>query len=396
MDRITDTTLESHATCWHILTCEYPPKVGGVSDYTAQVAEGLVGRGAMVHVWCAATTTKIEQLNGVVIHWVEGHYDTNFRRSMSAHLDNQQGPYRILVQYAPHGFGLRAMNVPFCWWLLQRKRKHGGDIRIMFHEVAYPFVWWPIRHIPLGWVTRLMAGMLVRAASRVYISIPGWSDILRPVSPSNQKFEWLPVPSGIEKPKSEARAIEIRRKCLSETAGKAQHLVGHFGLYSQWVTMLLRPIIIDLMQNDDSISVLLIGRGSDHFGQQLVQEFPELQSKIHFTGQLESADVANHILACDVMMQPFPDGISTRRSSVMASMAMGVPVVSTRGFLTESIWSECGLIPLSDPSDVKTFVQNVRGLLDDPELRAVRSEQLKAFYEQRFSIEKLLDALEAS
>jgi len=370
--------------------------VGGVSDYTAHVAEGLAGRGAEVHVWCAAASAKVEERNGVVIHWVEGRYNADFRRSMDAHLDDQLSRFRILVQYAPHGFGLRAMNVPFCWWLLQRKRKHNDDIRIMFHEVAYPFVYRPIKHIPLGWATRLMAGILVRAASRVYISIPAWSNILRPVSPTNRTFEWLPVPSGIEPPTSDFRALEIRKEYLSEGSDQAQHLVGHFGLYSQWVTMLLRPIITELLQKDDSIFVLLIGRGSDRFGQQLVQEFPELQSKIHFTGQLESDEIANHILACDLMMQPFSDGISTRRTSVMASMSTGVPIVSTRGFLTGPIWSEFDLIPLSEPSDVKTFVQNVQGLLDDPELRAVRSEQLKAFYEQRFSIEKLLDALEAS
>ena len=37
---------------WHIVTSEYPPDVGGVSDYTRQVAEGLARMGDEVHVWC--------------------------------------------------------------------------------------------------------------------------------------------------------------------------------------------------------------------------------------------------------------------------------------------------------------------------------------------------------
>ena len=384
---------ESKRACWHILTCEYPPRVGGVSDYTAQVAEGLAGRGAEVHVWCSAAVDKIEQRNGVEVHWVDGHYNSRFRRSMGSHLDNQRGPFRVLVQYAPHGFGLRAMNVPFCWWLLRRKRKHNDDIRLMFHEVAYPFVYRPVKHIPLGWVTRLMAGILVRSASHVYVSILPWADILRPLSPSKQTFTWLPVPSGIAPPKSESESIEIRGKYLSRCSEEPRHLVGHFGTYSGLVTKLLRPIILDLLRDDDSIGVLLIGRGSDRFGQQLLQEFPQYKSKIHFTGQLESVEIANHILACDLMIQPFSDGISTRRTSVMASMALGVAIVSTRGSLTGAIWSEMDLIPLSEPEDLKMFVNNVQGLLGDPALRAQRSGQLKAFYEQRFSIEKLLDAL---
>ena len=37
---------------WHLITCEYPPRTGGVSDYTRLVAEGLSEAGDEVHVWC--------------------------------------------------------------------------------------------------------------------------------------------------------------------------------------------------------------------------------------------------------------------------------------------------------------------------------------------------------
>jgi len=36
---------------WAILTGEYPPQPGGVSDYTRLVAEGLAVGGDEVHVW---------------------------------------------------------------------------------------------------------------------------------------------------------------------------------------------------------------------------------------------------------------------------------------------------------------------------------------------------------
>ena len=36
---------------WHILTGEYPPQPGGVSDYTRMVAEGLAAAGDEVVVW---------------------------------------------------------------------------------------------------------------------------------------------------------------------------------------------------------------------------------------------------------------------------------------------------------------------------------------------------------
>ena len=43
-------------TTWHIITGEYPPAPGGVSDYTEAVAAGLAAAGDEVHVWCPAAS----------------------------------------------------------------------------------------------------------------------------------------------------------------------------------------------------------------------------------------------------------------------------------------------------------------------------------------------------
>ena len=36
---------------WHMITGEYPPQAGGVSDYSRVVARGLVAAGDAVHVY---------------------------------------------------------------------------------------------------------------------------------------------------------------------------------------------------------------------------------------------------------------------------------------------------------------------------------------------------------
>jgi len=41
---------------WAIITGEYPPQAGGVSDYTRIVAEALVAAGDEVHVWTPAVS----------------------------------------------------------------------------------------------------------------------------------------------------------------------------------------------------------------------------------------------------------------------------------------------------------------------------------------------------
>ncbi len=39
---------------WHVISCEYPPQIGGVGNYVAAVVEGLSAAGHRVHVWCPA------------------------------------------------------------------------------------------------------------------------------------------------------------------------------------------------------------------------------------------------------------------------------------------------------------------------------------------------------
>ena len=53
----------------------------------------------------------------------------------------RRSPSTILVQYVPTGFGLRGANIPWCRWLLERSRRPGSDVRVMFHEPYFEFTW---------------------------------------------------------------------------------------------------------------------------------------------------------------------------------------------------------------------------------------------------------------
>jgi hypothetical protein len=99
------------------------------------------------------------------------------------------------VQYVPHAFGWKGMNVPFCLWLNRQRRR---DVWVMFHEVLYPRLpGQPWRHRLLARVTRRMARLTLRAARRVFVSVPAWEPILRSLGPDCPAVTWLPVLSNI-------------------------------------------------------------------------------------------------------------------------------------------------------------------------------------------------------
>ena len=109
-----------------------------------------------------------------------------------------------------------------------------------------------------------------------------------------------------------------------------------------------------------------------------------------------AADLAAHIAACDVMLQPYPDGVTSRRTTVMAGLFARVPVVTTQGRLTERFWQEEMPLKLAAVGDVRSIVQHVLQLLADPMERRRQADAGRAFYDRWFDVRHAVAALTAS
>ena len=182
----------------------------------------------------------------------------------------------------------------------------------MFHEVATPFAGQPLRHAALAGITRAMARLAAGAAARVFVSIPAWGDALRRLCPRVRPPRWLPVPSTLEEHAGVAPAARER------FAPAGRPLVGHFGTYGLHVATMLTATLTELAALAPDAAVLLVGRGSAEFAGRLVSARPELAGRVAASGGLSGADAAAHLKACDLLIQPFPDGVSSRRTSAMA------------------------------------------------------------------------------
>ena len=108
---------------WHLVTGEFPPQPGGVSDYTLSVARGLASAGESVHVWCPTSSGPAPQVPGVVVHATAGTWSREDIARVDRELDATPRPRRLLVQWVPHAYGQRSMNVGFCRWVRRRGRQ---------------------------------------------------------------------------------------------------------------------------------------------------------------------------------------------------------------------------------------------------------------------------------
>jgi glycosyltransferase involved in cell wall biosynthesis len=374
---------------WHLITGEYPPQPGGVSDYSAVVARGLASQGDEVHVWAPACPGRGPDAPGVTVHALPGRFGPRALVALDAGLKRYRSPRRILVQYVPHLYGCKAMNLPFCLWL--RARRH-DSVWVMFHEVW--FGWrrgQPARHLLLAGATRLMARAVARAAERVFVSVPGWEPLVRPLVADGRPITWLPIPSGMPTIAYPQRVAEVRERVGGDPAAQ---IIGHFGTFGTAYASLLKQVWPALLGAHGKRKGLLIGRGAVGFRAALVQDCPALAGRLTAADGLPPDGVSVHLAACDLLVQPFPDGVSSRRTSLMAGLALGRPIVTNLGFLSEEIWESSRAVALATDFTPGAVVTRVEELLANATESARLARQAAQLYEQLFSLGRTLRTLQ--
>ena len=324
---------------------------------------------------------------GVAVHRLPGRFGPRSLIELEKNLENRPRPDRILVQYVPHAFGFKAMNLPFAVWVAFRLRRV-APVWIMFHEVAFPFRWRPVTHALLGKVTRVMRELVAGAAERVFVSVPAWAPTLRRICPRAKPAEWLPVPCNVGTEADPVAVAEVRDR-FAPAGGP---LVGHFGTYGVFIEDLLLTAVVELFRLNPAASILLIGRGSDRFREQIVAEHPDIVTRVHATGELPLSAVPAHLRACELLIQPFVDGISSRRTSAMAGLANGVPLATNLGMLSEPLWAGGAVAAVPSPDPV-ALANLAAALLVDTLTRAEFGRQGCVLYRSNFALEHTIAQL---
>ena len=370
---------------WCIITCEYPPLAGGVSDHTYLLARALADAGDTVDVWAPPAASPPPVQPGVTVHLLPSLFELDALMVLRRMLRELPPETRVLVQYVPTGFGWRMMNLPFAL-LLHAQRRRGLDI--YFHEVGFLVS----RHERLrrnlaGIVHLAMNWFSVRAARRIFVAIPTWQKRLQQLGvrpgAARPSFTWVPVPSNIPDVADPARVQEIRASLLMHGATS---IVGHFGTFGRFHTAVLVPSLARILDDGTDRVALLVGRNSAVMRETFVALRPDLARRLVATGGLEAAEVSAHLSACDVLLQPYDDGASARRGSLMAGLALGRAVVSNDGPVTGRVWTERNAVCLAASSAPDVLADAIDGLLRDAGLRARLGAAARALHEEQFAL----------
>ncbi|WP_375743220.1 hypothetical protein NR800_32960 [Corallococcus interemptor] len=361
---------------WHLLTGEYPPAPGGVSDHTRSIAHALLKAGETVHVWTPGPDGVTDD-QGVTVHRWPGLFTPPGLVRLTRELDATPGPRRLLLLYVPHAFGMKAMNVPLCAWFAARRR---DERELFLHEAVYP---WspgaPWKHQVLAGVTRVMLRTLALGAERAYVSIPTWAEHLP--EPLRSQARWCPIPSALPLDVP-AEAVSAVREALG-----GGPTVAHFGTYGGAIAGPLEAVLVPLLQRDERRQALLLGRGSQAWSESLGRKHPALSRRLHARDGLAPEAVAAHLRAAELLVQPYPDGVSARRSSAMGGLGLGLPIVTNLGHLSEPLWRELRPVALADDASPAALLALAEHLWAHGDERRALGERAARVYREHFALE---------
>ena len=371
---------------FHLLTGEYPPASGGVGDYSQLVARALAARDCCVHVWSPAIAVEALD-NGVTLRPLPDRFGPRSRQALAAAFAALPGC--ALLQYVPNALGSRGANLRFCLWLLRLRRRH-ADVRVVFHEPYFYYSRNPLGNA-LALVQRAMAAVLLRAGSVIYVSTETWLGYLRPMAPAGTRMIVVPIPSTVPGDAG-ARDVAHWRDRFSGNDATA-HVVGHFGTFGDHIAGELRPVVTAILDEERRARFVCIGRGSEAFATDFAAAHASLAGRLDGTGELPRGQVAAALRACDVVVQPYPDGVTTRRTSVMAALANGVATVTTAGPLTEPVWATSGAVVLAPAGKASAIGAAVTSLLRDTPARSAVGAAGRRAYDAEFALDRTIDAL---
>jgi glycosyltransferase involved in cell wall biosynthesis len=319
-----------------LLSGGYPPDFDAIGQYTRCLAGSLVQRGNEVAVFCGfsapqdrndlpdqqAVRKQLDDPQQIIRFFDPAHPGS--LRGLGDSFRQLGKRDWLIVQFNPFGFGPRGWCPALPGVLERLRREQGVRIAIYFHETHVPP--WPLKFaIMLCWQYPIFA-RLAAMADLTFVSTTRWK---RQVCRWRSEDSCHAIPVGSNLPLCPLSKAEARRQLVLPD-------IPVLGVFGNSHPSRLIEWIAEAAREAGRISpgALLLYVGKD--GAEIARACQASALRFEDHGALPDEDASLRLRAMDVLISPFVDGISTRRSSVIAGLQHDVTILTT-------------LMPQSDP-----------------------------------------------
>ena len=348
------------------VTGEYPPMVGGVGRFTAELAAALQVQGAQIAILTDEQVTVSAESDAVQVlpgrrSWSWGILSEIPARARAV------GAEWVHVQYQTAAYRMHPAINALPYFL----RRQGLRAAWTYHDLRIPYLFPKAGARLRNWVTRLP----LRAADAVVVTNQSdWEAVQGQVQ--RGQLHRIPIGNDI---KSRRFSTEERiQRRAARGYGSGQLVLGYFGfLNASKGGLTLIETLAALAGEERDVHLLMIGErvgASDETNFRYLQRVEAsiaehgLENRVQWTGHQQDAEVAADFNAIDVMVMPYEDGMSMRRSTLTAALANGCAIVTTHPQdPTPEVRADSDLI-LVPPRDPAAAAEGVRRIAEAPRL----------------------------
>lgn len=354
---------------------------GGIADHTAYLAQHMTPLGVESSVLISRRWAKQadgESTPALPVHPLLPNWGGGCWRRVARFLAKTR-PDILHIQYQAAAFDLGGWVNWLPWYL--RKRQPYSKVVTTFHDLRSPYIF--PKAGPFRWKSILA---LARYSDAVICT--NREDLHTLSQNLNQgngghstspRLMHIPLGSNVEaQPPADFNRTAWR---ASYGADDSTLLLAYFGFLnnSKGGEELIKALAL-LRLRDINAHLLLIGGelgDADPTNADYAQKIQALidslglAGAVHRTGYVTGAQVSANLLAADAVVMPYRDGISFRRTTLIAALRHGCPVVSTEpvnpAFLPEVMSGENML--LAPPNDATALAETIALLAHNPALR---------------------------
>lgn len=383
-----------------IVTQNLPPAICGVGDYATLFAQELVQQNPELKI---AFLTRPSQQPGVnyaaegiaqdFLNQAEIYPVAPFQWKLKylpslLKTVRQSGATTIHIHYVPQMYYRAGVGIALSVFGLLL-RLMGLHLVVTFHELYIPGSL-NLKLFLIGLIQRLSFFLLLIAANEIVVTTGLRAQLLRRwlwgQARKAQKIVVEPVGSNF--PASSAlsnqQVLQLRQKWGLPSTGLVLSCVGQLRLQQpEWLLATLKAVQI----HQPEACLLLIGNRAD----KLPPNHPlRQQSNVIFTGHCSASEVSTLLSLSSIYLLPLDDGVSGRRTALVAALQHGLPIVSTKGHNTEPAFTDALPLLLAPVSQPAEFVRLATELANNPAKRLELGRQAQAYYQTNFAWEKIV------
>jgi glycosyltransferase involved in cell wall biosynthesis len=335
-------------------------RINAIAEYTAHLADALRHEGLQADLHRGSEGGRFV-LAGEVLDSGE-----DLLRQM-------RGYDAMVLQYNPFMYG-RWGFTPWLPLALVRLRRAAPRpvIALMVHEPCVDMVDW--RSVLMGLWQRVQLASLVRCSDIVFVSVDAWTSYLRGRRPSTAIIH-LPVGSNLPDKRESHDAERARFGVVPDGLVLAAFGTGHPARLSDYIVVATNR----LARSGRPVTLLNLGHGAPGLAGL------DDRVKLHHPGRLPGHVVAARLASADIFLAPYVDGVSSRRTALMAALQHALPVVGTDGASTDPLLrGATDALRLLPVGNSESFADAVFNLAFNADLRLAMGRAARRFYEECF------------